>query len=226
VVGAAVTVGVFGGTFDPPHLGHLAAAQEALEACGLDRVLFVPSERNPLKLDAQISPTAHRVAMTKIAIDGDARFELSYADVGGDGPSFTVDLLERLHRDLGGETELAFICGMDVLHELHRWREPLRMLKLARLVAIARPGVELATPESVDARVPGASTRITVVQTPGVAISSTELRERVAEGRSLRYLVPDAVAAYVREHGLYQKPLAPLSRARERGDGGRGEAAR
>jgi nicotinate-nucleotide adenylyltransferase len=197
-----VTVGIFGGTFDPPHLGHLAAAQEALETCGLDRVLFVPSERNPLKLDAQISPTDHRVAMTQLAIDGDPRFELSYADVGGDGPSFTVDLLERL-RALGGETELAFVCGMDVLHELHRWREPLRMLKLARLIAIARPGVEQPTPESVDARVPGASARITIVQTPGVALSSTELRERAAEGRSLRYLVTDAVAAYIAAHRLY-----------------------
>jgi nicotinate-nucleotide adenylyltransferase len=198
-----VTVGVFGGTFDPPHLGHLAAAQEALETCGLDRVLFVPSERNPLKLDAQISPTGHRVAMTQLAIDGDSRFELSYADVGGDGPSFTVDLLERLRRALGGETELAFVCGMDVLHELHRWREPLRMLKLARLIAIARPGVEQPTPECVDARVPGASARITIVQTPGVALSSTELRERAAEGRSLRYLVTDAVAAYIAAHRLY-----------------------
>ena len=129
-------------------------------------MLFVPSERNPLKLDAQISPTGHRVAMTQLAIDGDPRFERSDADVGGDGPSFTVDLLERLHRDLGGETELAFICGMDVLHELHRWREPLRLLKLARLIAIARPGVEQATAESVEARVPGASARITVVVLP------------------------------------------------------------
>jgi nicotinate-nucleotide adenylyltransferase len=202
-------VGVFGGTFDPPHLGHLAAAQEALETCGLDRVLFVPSERNPLKLDVQISPTPHRVAMTRLAIASDARFELSCADVGSDGPSFTVDLLERLHGDLGGETELAFICGMDVLHELHRWREPLRMLKLARLIAIARPGIEQATPESVDARVPGASGRITVVQTPGVAMSSTELRERAAEGRSLRYLVTDAVAAYIQKHGLYGQSPTP-----------------
>jgi nicotinate-nucleotide adenylyltransferase len=196
-------VGVFGGTFDPPHLGHLAAAQEALETCGLSRVLFVPSERNPLKLDAEISPTVHRVAMTRLAISGDPRFELSCADVGGDGPSYTVDLLERLHRDLGGESELAFICGMDVLHELHRWREPLRLLKLARLIAITRPGVEQVTPESVDARVPGASARIMVVETPGVAISSTELRERARAGRSLRYLVPDGVAAYIQEHGLY-----------------------
>jgi nicotinate-nucleotide adenylyltransferase len=197
-----VTLGVFGGTFDPPHLGHLAAAQEALERCGLERVLFVPSERNPLKLDDRISPTEHRVAMTQLAIADDPRYALSYADVGGDGPSFTVDLLGRLRQEHAG-AELAFISGMDVLHELHRWREPLRILELARLIVIARPGSERVAPNAIDARLPGASRRITVVETPGVAISSTELRQRVAEGRSLRYLVPERVAAYIAEHGLY-----------------------
>ena len=198
-----VTIGVFGGTFDPPHLGHLAAAQEALERCGLQRVLFVPSERNPLKLDDRISPTEHRLAMTRLAIADDPRFELSYADVGGAGPSFTVDLLERLRQEHQG-AELAFIGGMDILHELHRWREPLRVLDLARLIVIARPGAEPAAPGAVDERIPGASRRITVVETPGVAISSTELRQRAAAGRSLRYLVPDRVAAYIAEHGLYR----------------------
>jgi nicotinate-nucleotide adenylyltransferase len=202
-VRSAVTVGIFGGTFDPPHLGHLAAAQEALETCRLARVLFVPSARNPLKLDEQISPTEDRLAMTALAIADNPAYELSYADVGGDGPSFTVDLLERLGRELGG-TELAFIGGMDVLHELHRWRDPLRMLQLARLIVIARPGRPRPRPAEVDERIPGASRRITVVETPGVAISSTELRRRVAAGRSIRYLVPDSVAAYIQEHGLYR----------------------
>jgi nicotinate-nucleotide adenylyltransferase len=201
-------VGVFGGTFDPPHLGHLAAAQEALEVRGLQRVLFVPSERNPLKLDNRISPTEHRLAMTALAVADDPRYALSHADVGGDGPSFTVDLLARLQQQLGPNTELAFISGMDVLHELHRWREPLRMLELACLIVIARPGQQPIRPEDVDARVPGASRRITVVETPGVAISSTELRARVAAGRSIRYLVPDGVAAYITAHGLYRRSQA------------------
>jgi len=199
----ATTVGVFGGTFDPPHLGHLAAAQEALETCGLARVLFVPSERNPLKLDNRMSPTPHRLAMTALAVDGNPGFALSEADIGGTGPSFTVDLLARLHAELGPDTDLAFIGGMDVLHELHRWREPQRLLQLARLIVIERLGQQHLHPEEVDARVPGASSRITVVSTPGVAISSTELRQRTAAGRSLRYFVPDSVAAYIREHRLY-----------------------
>ena len=200
-----VTLGIFGGTFDPPHFGHLAAAQEALERCGLDRVLFVPSESNPLKLDEEKSPTEHRLAMTRLAIADDPRYELSLADVGGDGPSFTVDLLERLKREHDPGAELAFIGGMDIPHELHRWREPQRVLELARLIVISRPGSDQINLEDVERRIPGASRRITVLETPGVAISSTELRQRVAEGRSLRYLVPDAVAAYIAEHVLYAR---------------------
>ena len=199
------TIGVYGGTFDPPHLGHLAAAQEAIEAFGLARVLFVPSERNPLKLDGQISPTVHRLAMTALAIADNPVYELSQADIGGDGPSFTVDLLTRLQRQLPSGTELAFICGMDVLHELHRWRDPLRLLELARLIVVERPGQVTISPEDVDAHVPEASRRISIVKTPGVAVSSTDLRQRVGEGRSIRYLVPDSVAAYIREHGLYAR---------------------
>jgi nicotinate-nucleotide adenylyltransferase len=197
-------IGVLGGTFDPPHLGHLAAAQEAMEVCGLQRVLFLPSERNPLKLDRQMSPTPHRLAMTALAVAGNPSFELSQADIGGTGPSFTVDVLARLLAERAPSTELAFIGGMDILHELHLWREPLRLLQLARLIVIARPGHQHVSPEQVDERLPGASRRITVVQTPGVAISSTELRQRAAAGRSMRYLVPDSVAAYVQEHRLYQ----------------------
>ncbi|MCC7369022.1 MAG: nicotinate-nucleotide adenylyltransferase [Chloroflexi bacterium] len=212
------TIGVFGGTFDPPHLGHLAAAQEALEAFGLDRVLFMPSERNPLKLNDQISPTEHRVAMTTLAIEGDPRFELSRADLGGGGPSYTVDLLERMHQELPAGADLVFITGMDVLHELHRWREPLRVLELARLIVVERPGQQTVSPESVDERLPGASRRISIVETPGVAVSSTELRRRAAEGRSLRYLVPDRVAAYIRAHGLYARSPESGVRSHEGAD--------
>src|SRR5581483_11857182 len=196
-------VGIFGGTFDPPHLGHLAAAQEALDVAGLDRVLFVPSQQNPLKQDGASSSVEHRLAMTALAVADDPRFELSRADIDRPGPSYTVDLLQGLKQALGPGQELAFIAGMDVLYELHRWRDPLRLLDLARLLVIQRPGQETLLPEEVDRRIPGASRRITVILTPGVAISATELRERVAAGRPIRYLVPDAVADYIREHRLY-----------------------
>ena len=198
-----MTIGIFGGTFDPPHLGHLAAAQEALDVAGLDRVLFVPSQQNPLKQDGASSSVEHRLAMTALAVADDPRFELSRADIDRPGPSYTVDLLQGLKQALGPGQELAFIAGMDVLYELHRWRDPLRLLDLARLLVIQRPGQETLLPEEVDRRIPGASRRITVILTPGVAISATELRERVAAGRPIRYLVPDAVADYIREHRLY-----------------------
>jgi len=197
-------VGIYGGTFDPPHLGHLAAAQEALEAGHLERVLFMPSAQNPLKQGEPSSDVEHRLAMTQLAIADNPAFELSRADVGRDGPSYTVDLLARLRDELGRDQELAFIVGMDVLHELHRWREPQRLLELTRLLVIQRPGQQDVPPEELDRRVPSASRRIQIVVTPGVAISSTELRERVAAGRPIRYLVPDAVAAYIEEHGLYR----------------------
>jgi nicotinate-nucleotide adenylyltransferase len=197
-------VGIFGGTFDPPHLGHLAAAQESHEAARLDRVLFMPTGRNPLKHDEPRSTVEHRLAMTALAIAGNPSFELSRADVDREGPSYTVDLLERLRDQLGRDQELAFIVGMDVLHELHRWRDPQRLLELTRLLVVQRPGGEDARPEELDRRVPGASRRVQIIRTPGVAISSTELRKRVAAGRSIRYLVPDAVAAYIAEHGLYR----------------------
>jgi nicotinate-nucleotide adenylyltransferase len=198
-------IGIFGGTFDPPHLGHLAGAQEAREFAGLDRVLFMPTGRNPLKPEEPYSSVEDRLAMTERAIAGNPAFEMSMADAGDHGPSYTVDLLERLRDDLGPGQELAFIAGMDVLHELHRWRRPERVLELARLLVVQRPGQVSVAPEDVEERVSGASRRIQIVHTPGVAISSSELRRRVAAGRSIRYLVPDAVAAYIRARGLYRE---------------------
>ena len=194
---------MFGGTFDPPHLGHLAAAQEACSAAGLERVLFLPTQRNPLKRTAPISAPEHRLAMTELAVRDNRDFAVSDADLGRAGPSYTVDLLERLRADLGADHELAFIVGMDVLHELHRWRDPARVLELARLVAVSRPGQGTVELGELESRLPGAGARVTVVHTPGVAISSTELRARFAEGRPVRYLVSDPVIAYVAEHGLY-----------------------
>ena len=197
-------IGVFGGTFDPPHLGHLAAAQEACSVAGLERVLFVPTRRNPLKRSAPVSAPEHRLAMTELAARDNPSFAVSQADLWGDGPSYTVDLLERLRDELGPDRELAFVVGMDVLHELHRWRDPRRVLELARLVAISRPGQAVVDPRVLDARLRGAGDRVTMVPTPGVAISATELRARFAAGHPVRYLVPDAVIAYVAEHGLYR----------------------
>ena len=208
-----VTVGIYGGTFDPPHLGHLAAAQEALYAGGLARVLFTPNARNPLKRDEPKSDTEHRLAMTTLAVRDNPAFEVSRADVDRGGPSYTVELLACLRDALGPDEDLAFVAGMDVLHELPRWRDPRRVLELAHLIVISRPGEEPLPPTALDDRLPGASARITVVEAAGVAVSSTELRERVAAGKPIRYLVPDPVAAYIAEHGLYREHKEQESRA-------------
>jgi nicotinate-nucleotide adenylyltransferase len=156
-----------------------------------------------MKPDEPGSSVEHRLAMTALAIADNPSFELSHADAGHGAPSYTVDLLGRLHQDLRPGEELAFIVGMDVLPELHRWRDPQRVLELARLLVVQRPGQQSVDPIDLDERVPGASRRIQIVVTPGVAVSSTDLRWRIAAGRPIRYLVPDAVAAYIREHRLY-----------------------
>ena len=199
-------IGVFGGTFDPPHLGHLAAAQEACVEIGLDRVLFVPTGRNPLKIDDPASALEHRLAMTELAVRDNSAFALSRADAEQAGPSYTVDLLERLRAELGAEHDLAFIVGMDVLRELHRWRDPNRVLELAQLVVVSRPGQRTLDPDELESRLPQAGERIAVIWTPGVAISSTEIRARIADGRPIRYLVADPVVAYIEAHGLYRQP--------------------
>jgi nicotinate-nucleotide adenylyltransferase len=202
-MGVRAATGIFGGSFDPPHLGHLAAAQEAQHEFGLDEVLFVPTHRNPLKLEEPPSGTEHRVAMTAAAIAGNARFRLSRADVDRPGPWYTVNLLQLLRDQFGPDHELVFIVGMDVVYELHLWREPTSVLELARLVAVSRPGQPTLDPAELNARIPGAAHRVSLIQTPGVAISSTELRQRIAEGKPVRYLIGDAVIEYVQRHRLY-----------------------
>ena len=203
-VSRAARLGVFGGTFDPPHLGHLAAAQEASAEADLERVVFVPAGRNPLKVEEPASSIEHRVAMTELAVADNPCFSVSRADVHGHGPSYTVNLLERLSGELGPEQRLHFIVGMDVLHELHRWRTPERVLQLAQLIAVSRPGQPSVDPRDLEAVLPGAAARVSVVLSPGVAVSSRELRGRVAVGLPIRYLAPDAVCEYIARHGLYR----------------------
>lgn len=195
-------IGVFGGTFDPPHFGHLAIAQEAFCRLALERVLFVPAGQPPHKPGRPISPAHDRVAMLERAIAGNPAFEMRLTDVNRAGPSYTADMLALLHRELGPACDLYFIVGMDSLHDFPTWREPARILRLARLAAVSRPGytADLATLERA---IPGASDRVIVLEGPGLDISASELQRRVRVGLPIRYLVPDAVAEYVAEHRLY-----------------------
>ena len=194
-------LGLLGGTFDPPHYGHLVAAQEAAWRLPLDRVLFLPARQNPLKVGTSSTPADMRCQMVQLAIQGDARFELSRLDLERPGPSYTVDLLRSLQAP---GCELFFIVGGDILPELPLWHAPDEILALTVLVVLARPGAPRPNIVDLEARLPAARGRIQLVAAPGVDISSTELRARVRSGQPIRYLTPPAVEEFIRTRGLYR----------------------
>ena len=196
-------LGILGGTFDPVHLGHLVIAQDAATALALDRVLFLPSGIQPLKRGRPVTSAAHRVAMVERAIAGNPAFALSRADVDHPGPSYTVDTLDRLRAAWGPAAAFWFIVGEDSLAGLLAWRDPAGILARARLAVAPRPDVQVPWP-ALAAALPDLPARIDPVPAPLLAIRATDLRARVAAGRSIRYLVPAAVEAYIHEQGLYQ----------------------
>jgi nicotinate-nucleotide adenylyltransferase len=193
-------VGLLGGTFNPPHLAHLVCAQEALLQLDLDRVLLVPVGVAPHKAIEAEPGVEHRVAMCEAAVAADERFAVSRADVDRDGPSYTVDLL----RALGGADELTFIVGGDMAHSLPSWRDPEGVLALARLGVAQREDVRRADISARLAGLAGAAERVVFFDMPRLDISSSLIRRRAAAGRSIRYLVPDAVAGYIEREGLYR----------------------
>ena len=199
-------VGLLGGTFNPPHLGHLVCAQEALLQLELDRLLLVPAATPPHKQIVADPGVAHRVAMCDAAVADDARFGVSRADADRAGPAYTVDLL----RSLGGADELTFVVGGDMAHSLPAWRDPEGILALARLGVAEREGVRRADIAERLSGLAGADERVVFFDMPRIDISSSLIRRRAAAGGPLRYLVPDAVAAYIEREGLYrQAPAYP-----------------
>lgn len=197
-------LGLLGGTFDPPHYGHLLAAQEAASQLRLERVLFLPARQNPLKQDEAISAAKDRWEMVVRAIADNPLFEASRLDMDRPGPSYTIDLLRAL--DQAGR-ELFFLVGADILPELSNWRSPDQILRLARLAAVNRPGSPLPNLAALEAALPESRARIDLVAIPGVAISAREMRERVRDGRSIRYLTPPAVESYIEARGLYRQTV-------------------
>ena len=192
-------VGLLGGTFNPPHLGHLVCGQEALVRLELDRVLLVPAGEPPHK-EVEADPgVEHRVAMCEAAVAGDARFAVSRADADRAGPAYTVDLL----RSLGGTDELTFIVGGDMAQSLPTWHDPEGVLALARLGVAEREGVHRADIAERLAGLAGAADRVAFFDMPRLDISSSLLRRRAAAGLPLRYLVPRGVAEYIEREGLY-----------------------
>jgi len=194
-------LGLLGGTFDPIHLGHLIIAEHAVEELALDRVLFVPAQTPPHKLGRAILPARHRVAMVKLAIEGNDRFAFSDLDLRSEMPSYTSELVSRLHEARPG-TEILFIAGADSLRDFPTWHEPETILAHASLAIARRPGVTIEP--SMLMALPGMRSRVRVFESPLIEISSSAIRERVHQGKSARYLVPDSVEAYIRNHGLYR----------------------
>jgi nicotinate-nucleotide adenylyltransferase len=198
-------LGLFGGTFDPVHLGHLILAEQCREACGLDQLWFVVAGAPPHKPGDRTAVT-HRLEMVRIAIAGHASFAVSEIETLRPGPHYSVETLETVRRDRP-EDDLFFLIGADSLAELPSWREPGRIAQLATIVVVNRPGLE----EVVSAKLPdfGAGSHpLMSVTIPPIGIASTDLRRRLAEGRSIRYMVPRAVEAYIEAQGLYRERTA------------------
>ncbi len=199
---AGLKLGLLGGTFDPVHVGHLILADVAREQLGLERVLFVPAGRPWRKEGWRIAPAEQRLAMLRLAIADNPAFELLTVEVEQPGPAYTADTLEWLHAQRPA-AELFFILGQDALADLPNWRRPQRILELATLAVARRPG-ESQDVAQIEARLPGLSQRLVWLEMPLIEISASAIRERVRKGQSVRYLVPDAVESYIRQHGLYR----------------------
>jgi nicotinate-nucleotide adenylyltransferase len=196
-----VRVGILGGTFNPPHLGHLVCAQEAHRELGLDRVLFIPASIPPHKPVEHEPGAEHRLALCRLAVDGDQRFEVSDLELQRDGPSYTVDTLQELTSNLS-QPELFLIVGGDIAVGLPRWHEPERVLELATLAIAKRQGTARAAIEGSLGSLPGGE-RARFFTMPRIGVSSTMVRRRVRGGQPIRYLVPDPVASYIERHNLY-----------------------
>ena len=195
-------LGLYGGTFDPIHLGHLILAEQCREACGLDRIWLIATGSPPHKPGGRTA-VGHRLEMVKIAIAGHPAFVASDIEARRPGPHYSVETLEAIRRD-HPEDELFFLIGADSLADLPTWREPDRIARLATIVVVNRPGIEEADASHLPDFGPG-SHPLAWVSIPPVGIASSDLRRRLAEGRSIRYMVPRGVEAYIEAHGLYRQ---------------------
>ncbi len=192
-----MNIGIFGGTFNPPHIGHLIVAEHVRTTLGLDQILFMPAAIPPHKVGHDIISEEHRLAMLRLAIAGNPHFEISEIELMRGGISFTVDTLQEMKRENPTVT-LSLLIGMDNLVEFHSWKSPDEVLKLAVVVVMTRPGFELGTLQKT------IGGNVLVCHVPEIEIASRDIRKRVRDGKSVRYLVTPSVAEYIEKHGLYR----------------------
>lgn len=195
-------VGVFGGTFDPIHIGHLILAEEAWFQLKLDTIYLVPAGDPPHKRDRRLTPVEHRVRMAKLACEGIDYLHVSRIDADRPGPHYTSDMVRLLKRQMGRNTELFFLMGMDSLRDLPSWHEAAWLVKNCTLVALSRHDVELDWGQ-LEAALPGVRNHVIILDMPELEIASHAIQWRVRNGQPIRHQVPGAVEAYIRTHNLY-----------------------
>ncbi|HHT73470.1 MAG TPA: nicotinate-nucleotide adenylyltransferase [Firmicutes bacterium] len=200
--------GVMGGTFDPVHYGHLVTAEAARREFGLERVVFLPSGAPPHKDPTGVTDAEHRYMMTVLATLSNPHFDVSRVDIDREGVTYTVDSLRILREIYGESTELYFITGADAILEIVSWKDPEKLLELAHFIGATRPGFSLdRVPQSTQEWLSHHPERVHMIKVPALAISSTDIRERVRTGNSIRYLVPEPVEHYIKRHNLYKHNL-------------------
>ena len=198
-----MNIGVLGGTFDPIHMGHLIIAEEVKARLNLAEVLFVPAGQPWLKANNLISLAEHRVQMVRLAIADEPSFKLSTMEIERAGPSYTIDTIAELRGQIEAGDKLFFILGWDNLMQLPQWHEPSRLVRMCHLVAVPRVGSPAPDLNSLEAAIPGFSHSTILLDTPRIDISASEIRDRIAQGLSIRHLVPEPVERYIKEHKLY-----------------------
>ena len=195
--------GIFGGTFDPIHNGHLTVAEYVCAEIALDHVLFIPAGRPWFKESQTVTDAKHRLEMTRLAVADIPHFAVSDVEVRREGPTYTIDTLTELRREKGEGVEVYFILGIDALNEFHRWRRPCDVLDMAAIVGVTRPGAETVDRAALDSIREGASDEVVVVDGPRIDISAADIRRRMSEGLSVRSMIPRAVEDYAKRHVLY-----------------------
>ncbi|MDR5684241.1 MAG: nicotinate-nucleotide adenylyltransferase [Armatimonadota bacterium] len=199
--------GIMGGTFDPIHLGHLVTAEEARAHLSLERVIFVPNRHPPHKDPAEVSDPEHRYLMTVLATAANRYFDVSREEIERPGPSYAVDTIRTFCSRYAG-VELFYITGADAIHQILRgeWRDTERLLQMCRFIGASRPGYAIDHDEWHNSEIAREyRDRIHLLEIPALAISSTEIRWRVRNGKPIKYLVPDAVEQYIAKHALYRQ---------------------